>query len=288
MTLIRNIIESMDRPGLRAVLATYATWHARQSSNEDVQVLFDKVWMHRINGRYWADATRFAYHRNISAKWIRHASRIDNRVNDFWFYDYVPHAGDVIVDVGAGDGSDLPTFSRSVGHSGRILAIEAHPETFELLDRTTYWNGLQNVICVNNAVVDRPQRVVMTCHDRHYSNVIQMNSYPNADNVKVDGLRLDDICLEHDIEQIDFLKINIEGAERLAIQGMDHVIERTRYVCIACHDFRSDRGEDDFFRTKQEVVQFLKTNDFEITIRTNDERDEVRDHVYGRNRRKFD
>ncbi|MGB0600436.1 MAG: hypothetical protein ACPGLY_27485, partial [Rubripirellula sp.] len=108
MTLSRNILKTLDRRGGRSVLASYATWHARRTTNRDITVLFDDVWMHKIDGRYWADSPTFTYHRKLASKWARYALNEDLWARDFWFHVYKPKPGDVIVDIGAGTGTDLP------------------------------------------------------------------------------------------------------------------------------------------------------------------------------------
>ena len=95
----------------------------------------------------------------------------------------------------------------------------------------------------------------------------------------VPACSLDELCAEHHIEQIGFLKMNIEGAERLAIRGMPQMIQRTGSVCIACHDFLGAQSE--FYRTKAVLVDFLRSNDFAVVLREQHPDPWVRDHVYG-------
>ena len=71
-----------------------------------------------------------------------------------------------------------------------------------------------------------------------------------------EGVRFDDLS-EHGIERIDFLKMNIEGAERRALPGCEKALRRARYVCIAAHDFRAARGEGEEFRTLDFVKDFV-------------------------------
>ena len=92
---------------------------------------------------------------------------------------------------------------------------------------------------------------------------------------------LDEICKIHGLEHISFLKINIEGAERLAIGGMKYMIRRTNQVCIACHDFRAASGDGDEFRTRDAVIGFLRESGFTILTRDGDPRSYVRDHIHG-------
>ena len=74
--------------------------------------------------------------------------------------------------------------------------------------------------------------------------------------------------------------MNIEGAERLAICGMREMIRKTRYACIACHDFRADEDSAQIFSTREIVTDFLRSNDFRIVTRGEDARPYVRDHIH--------
>ena len=92
---------------------------------------------------------------------------------------------------------------------------------------------------------------------------------------------LDEVADELGIESLDYLKMNIEGAEALAIRSMSGILSRTKRVCIACHDFIGNEVDDDWYRTKAEVRAFLEGEGFRITIRDDDHRAPVRDQVWG-------
>jgi hypothetical protein len=69
---------------------------------------------------------------------------------------------------------------------------------------------------------------------------------------------MDELVRELGLGRIRFLKMNIEGAERLAIQGMSQTLKQTEVVCIACHDFLADKTGDESYRTREIVRQYLK------------------------------
>lgn len=61
--------------------------------------------------------------------------------------------------------------------------------------------------------------------------------------------------------------MNIEGAERFAVQGMTETLNQTEVFCISCHDFlASDKG-DDMLRTKDTVKQFFQVHGIETVER---------------------
>ena len=74
-------------------------------------------------------------------------------------YQYVPREGDTIVDVGAGTGWETLLFSRTVGMSGRVISIEAHPRVFRCLSKMRAANRLENVTLVQAAVADQEGEV---------------------------------------------------------------------------------------------------------------------------------
>ena len=99
------------------------------------------------------------------------------------------------------------------------------------------------------------------------------------------GTTLDNIFGSLALSRVDYLKMNIEGAEGPALSGMRELVQHTRNVCISCHDFLADTGGPNELRTKANVVHFLKENGFAVSLRESDVRSNVRDFVYGVNQK---
>ena len=282
MTIKRALIRALDRPGGRGLLAALATRWARQLTGENVSILYDDVWIHGVSSLgYLPDSSTFEYTRDRILSFRSAFERSIRCAKDFWFYAYQPQPGDVIVDVGAGIGMDVLAFSPSVGAAGRVLAIEAHPTTCRLLRKLCYWNRLANTLCLQYAVADGSRAVYIDDREDHEANCISLAQGEGCMREQVPAHSLDEICKIHGLEHISFLKINIEGAERLAIGGMKYMIRRTNQVCIACHDFRAASGDGDEFRTRDAVIGFLRESGFTILTRDGDPRSYVRDHIHG-------
>ena len=277
MRVRRALIEAADRPVGRTVLAKASTWHARRGTALDVELLYDRAWVHRIGSTYIPVSTRFEYRRD----WDGAIDTMLGPIGENWFFVYEPREGDVVVDVGAGDGLDSLVFSRAVGPSGRVLAIEAHPATYRLLEQTCRLNGLENVTPLQRAVMDRPGAVTMVEEGSHrdFFSVVGGGNGGSADRVEVPAATLDSLCGAEGLERVAFLKMNIEGAERYALQGAEDVLARTDHVCIACHDFLSEREPE--LATKAFAVEFLAGHGFEVVRRDDHELPWVRDHVHG-------
>lgn len=201
-------------------------------------------------------------------------------VNDYWFPVYKPQAGNVIADVGAGRGEDTFVFSRSVGDSGQVWAIEPHPVSFLALKKLCEWNSLSNVRCIQRAAMSTRQSLEIETMPVWESNYVRSGG-PSANSFSIEGEPFDEIAAREGIGAISFLKMNIEGAEREALPGCRKVLERTAKVCVAAHDFRAERGEGEEFRTLGMVRQFLSEAGFELTTRDDDPRYYVPSHVHG-------
>jgi FkbM family methyltransferase len=206
--------------------------------------------------------------------------QLEERARDYFLQEYVPRPGDVVVDVGAGWGAEVHLFSRLIGAQGRLYAIEAHPRTHRQLERLCAVNRASNVETACLAITGSSGEIVISDSPKRRANTVVGSRRGRL----VPTQTLDAFIEERGINRIDFLKMNIEGAERQAIAGMAESIRRTVNVCICCHDFLADRpGGSPDMRTKQVVEEFLVENGFEIVGRDqSDRRPWARDFVYGR------
>ena len=189
-------------------------------------------------------------------KWLARSEKFLRDANDYWFHVYKPQTGDIIVDIGAGRGEDVFAFSRAVGSKGHVWAIEPHPISYAALVKLCELNKLDNVTTLNLACVDTPASLQIETMPVWESSYVREGA-PTPTSHPVQGLRFDVIAAQLKIDRIDFLKMNIEGAERVALPGCADGLQSTRFACVAAHDFRADRGEGDQFRTLAFVRDFL-------------------------------
>ena len=261
--------EALDRPLFRPVLAALATMQASWRLRKLCRVTYENAWIHEFpDGVLVEPRPR-----------LRGLPEIERTVKDMWMYEYLPRVGDIVFDIGAGTGWETLFFSRSVGGSGRVISVEAHPRTFACLTETCRRNRLQNVTPINRAVMNNEGEVLISDDaDFANNNVFWMKS-----GIPVPCVTLDGLFASSQLPRIDLLKMNIEGAERLALAGMTKAIRYTRRVSVACHDFVADQGGSQEMRSKAAVTAFLEENGFEISLRSSDPRPWIRDCVYGRN-----
>jgi FkbM family methyltransferase len=199
-----------------------------------------------------------------------------------FLYEYAPQPGDTVFDIGAGIGAGALLFSRLVGDGGRVVSLEAHPRTYQRLVGLCAANRLENVTALQVAAWDSDGEVVISDIDHYLQNtVLELES----GGIEVPARRIDTIAADLEITSIDLLTMNIEGAERLAIGGLDGIIDATRHVCISCHDFLADDDGSDELRTKAVVREFLADRGFRVSSRDDAPDAWTRDYVYGANTR---
>jgi FkbM family methyltransferase len=206
--------------------------------------------------------------------------QLDAFARSVFFWSYRPRAGDVIVDVGAGVGEEAQTFSRAVGDCGRVISIEAHPEKFRCLLKLVQYNRLGNVTAIQQAVSE-PSCELATIEDgKHYLR----NRLGGGRGIAVMATTLDAVHRKLGLGRIQFLMLNIEGAERFAIRGMRETLRRTETLCVCCHDFLAEAGGEESLRTKEPVGEFLRECGFRVVRRAEPNlAPYVRDPVWGYN-----
>jgi len=262
-------------------LAARATELARAGcGSDDVEILWDGGWVRRIGSVYFPEPELFSGVEPNWSKWMDQEAKHLRDADDYWFHVYKPRAGDVIVDIGAGRGEDTFAFSRGVGPAGRVWAIEPHPQTFRILSEFCRLNRLDNVNRLNFACTEAPAELQIETMPVWESNYVR-GGEQTPTSFPVTGIPFDRLAEQQGIDRIDFLKMNIEGAERMALPGCTEALRRARMVCVAAHDFRANRGEGEPFRTFDEVCATLRRAGFTLTLRQDDPRYYVPYHVHG-------
>lgn len=132
--------------------------------------------------------------------------------------------GQVVIDGGANVGLYSVLFSRIVGAKGKVFSFEPTPPTFAQLEETLSRSGAQNVKAhsfalgskTGKATIHLPEGVsghaALEPHDEAWGDV-------TVEPYEVEVRRLDDWAEEIDLERLDFIKLDLEGAEPLAVEG---------------------------------------------------------------------
>lgn len=167
-------------------------------------------------------------------------------VENYWLYEFNLRPGDTVVDVGAGIGNETLIFSRLVGPSGRVIAIEAHPRTFRCLKKTVEANRLKNVTPVHAAISDASGVLLISNDGHHIESRVGV-----SEGLSVEATTLDKLLAECGAQAPNLVKMNIEGAETAALRGAPQTLKRAKRWVVSCHDFVG-------LRTYSDVVEIFK------------------------------
>ena len=143
--------------------------------------------------------------------------------------------GMTVVDVGAHVGCHALLAARLVGPQGKVIAFEASPENFSLLQKNVALNGYQNIECVQKAVSNRSGTITfhlsLEGNDR---NSIYDNSRTGRPGraVTVPATTLDEFMASAGWPHVNLVKIDVEGAEPLVFEGMSELLRRSHDVAL--------------------------------------------------------
>lgn len=136
----------------------------------------------------------------------------------------------VFVDVGANTGLYTVYAARQMAGQGTVVSVEPNPEMFSVLTRNVRANGFTNVITKNLCLGDYTGPATL------WENFNKPNSYSllqrdtNASPLTVSVQRLDDLVREENLNRLDYLKLDVEGAEQQVLAGGSKSLERFRPV----------------------------------------------------------
>jgi len=150
----------------------------------------------------------------------------------------------VIFDIGSRDGMQAVEFSRQFPDAD-IVAVECNRQTLETCRRNIAQKPRIRLIdkAINSYTgrctfypID-PARTVTSWKDGNpgaSSLFIANGDYPEEryvqNQIEVDCTRLDDLCAELQVDAIDLIWMDLQGAELLALQSAGGLLEKVRYI----------------------------------------------------------
>lgn len=141
--------------------------------------------------------------------------------------------GQTVLDIGANVGLYTLLLARQVGTTGRVIAFEPGPKSYSLLVQNIALNGYTNVCAENVAVSERAGTVdLYVCRTGESDNRIAgtLNPTDNWDKMSIRSIDIDTYLDQNGIAEVDFIKMDIQGAELFALRGMEQTLRRSPNV----------------------------------------------------------
>jgi len=141
--------------------------------------------------------------------------------------------GHTFIDIGANIGYFTFMAAALVGVEGSVYAFEPNPDNIDLLELSIIANGFANVHLFPYAVAEVSQSFKLDAGASSNARIIDFSAeaVPGLNMPQiVESVTLDETLA--DVIKIDMIKLDIEGAEPRAWQGMEEIVRKHRPVIL--------------------------------------------------------
>lgn len=149
--------------------------------------------------------------------------------------------GDTVFELGAHIGYISLYYSKLVGANGKVYVFEPGANNLDYTRTNIENSKIKNIELVEKAVSDANGTATFYLEnitgqsnslvkDYRVTKKIEAKTFVGLEKnaVQVETIRLDDFVKQRNINRIDFIKIDIEGAEYMAIQGMPYILDQLK------------------------------------------------------------
>src|SRR5215203_1695447 len=195
-----------------------------------------KIHVHKYNYKVYCPAT------------VDDFINMTTREQDILEY-FNPKKNDTVVDIGAHLGRYALISSNLVGKEGKVVTIEANPLVFEELKKNLVLNKITNTICLNYAVYSEKTKIKLFIRKEESTNTeyslrntvmvdrdkLMVERSKDVERVlEVNADTLDNIMDLNDIKQesVNWIKIDVEGAELEVLKGATNVLSKSKDISI--------------------------------------------------------
>lgn len=141
-----------------------------------------------------------------------------------YFFNRYQNSKGAFIDVGA----NLGTYSLNlISCFDNIYAVEASSNNVAFLKAVAFQNGVSNLKVCHNAIFNKDNESITlvlsnyTCGCNSLYDIAE-----RGDTEKVQTITLDTLCEQNNISDVRFLKIDVEGAEWVCVQGGKRMISQ--------------------------------------------------------------
>lgn len=142
--------------------------------------------------------------------------------------------GDVVIDCGANIG--LFTLFAGYKHASRVISFEPVNYSRDILKKNIEINGFKETVFTIEkfGLSNAKDSVQITINDENIGSNSIIEDSSNQETEWIDVIRLDDYIKDNNIEKVDFIKADIEGAERLMLEGATETLKKFKPKLSIC------------------------------------------------------
>ena len=179
---------------------------------------------------------------------------------------YKVREGDVVAEMGAYMGYFTLYLAQKVGKNGRIIAIEPMKDNLRFLQKNIAFNGFDNVEIIDKGVWNKNETISFLRSPEDTQSASIGLKEGTKEEFTIEAKRLDSILEQCKAEHVNFMIIQLNGAEPEALEGLETF--RPDHLAIAARYKVSDRNP------VQHITNLLKAREYKILVRS-------RKYIYG-------
>ena len=168
----------------------------------------------------------------------------------------------IFIDIGANTGYYTLNIASKLKES-KIISIEADPNTFKILRKNCEINKFSNAEIYNIACSNYDGKIDFFKTEKHsgINSILELSEQNNCTKISIKSNTLDNI-LNSRFKQIDWIKIDVEGAELSVLEGAEETLNHTKHIIIEVHEHILQKNN----QSSQQIVDILKKNNFKIKL----------------------
>lgn len=146
--------------------------------------------------------------------------------------------GDIVIDGGSNVGFFALLAATRLRGSGSVFAFEPDPKTFSLLQQNIRHNGFESTIRAEQlALTDREGTLnfAVNSEEPMLSSLVPAMGN-SAGSISVRGARLDTFLARTGLERADVIKLDLEGAEPMALEGAGAALRTSRMLIFEANE----------------------------------------------------
>jgi FkbM family methyltransferase len=177
---------------------------------------------------FWGNRKIICFKDSLESMWAVYNAVMD--WEEFNFISAYLKQSDCVFDIGSNIGIYALWMSRFI-KDGKIVCFEPDPTNYERCKRQIDLNRLDS-ITIEKIALGQNEVMMKFSQGKDGENHLICNDAHEDKIVNVQVMKLDDYCLKNGIDYIDFLKIDIEGAELFAMQGASNLLSKRKIRVI--------------------------------------------------------
>lgn len=166
----------------------------------------------------------------------------------------------ICFDIGANIGFYTLNIARQL-HTGSVHCFEPNPIVFQKLRKNILSNNLTNVFSNNFGLSNKPGKATFFIPQSHHGAAsLHKSTIKNAQAIEVELTTLDEYCKRKNINNVDLIKVDIEGHEKFFLEGAIKTIYKSKKLILVM-----EMSHENFKAAgykSQELIDYLTQLDF--------------------------